>query len=182
MKKGISLIVLVITIIVMIILAAGVVITLSNTGVINRASQAVNLTDEKSVQDLAALLWAEHYLDGDRNEDLVRNVTAKLEEQGVTVDKWNVEVSNTGIVISSKSNIKLITFTLDGETLQAEENMTWATYVASKYNTKELTIFENSSVINDDGYEVEYNRAVVTITEKIVANGVYAFGSFAVPS
>ena len=59
MKKGISLIVLVITIIVMIILAASVVITLSNTGVINRASEAVNLTNEAAVQDLAALIWAE---------------------------------------------------------------------------------------------------------------------------
>ena len=36
MKKGISLIVLVITIIVMIILAAAVVISLNNTGIINK--------------------------------------------------------------------------------------------------------------------------------------------------
>ena len=48
MKKGISLIVLVITIIVMIILAAVVVISLSNTGIIDRADQAVKLTNEKT--------------------------------------------------------------------------------------------------------------------------------------
>ena len=41
MKKGISLIVLVITIIVMIILAASVVISLSNNGIIGRANEAV---------------------------------------------------------------------------------------------------------------------------------------------
>ena len=44
-KQGISLIVLVITIIVMIILAAAVVITLSNTGIIDRAGKAVDLTN-----------------------------------------------------------------------------------------------------------------------------------------
>ena len=63
MKKGISLIVLVITIIVMIILAATVVISLSNTGIIDRADQAVQLTNEKQVQDLAAMVGAEKYMD-----------------------------------------------------------------------------------------------------------------------
>ena len=62
-KKGISLIVLVISIIVMIILAASVVITLSNTGVINRASEAVDLTNEAQVQDMAALIWADAFMD-----------------------------------------------------------------------------------------------------------------------
>ena len=88
-KQGISLIVLVITIIVMIILAASVVITLSNTGVINRASQAVDLTNEASVQDLAALTWADAYMDNKRGTDLVNEVTTKLGEQGVTVTNKN---------------------------------------------------------------------------------------------
>ena len=56
MKKGISLIVLVITIIVMIIIAASVVITLTNTGITNKANEAVDLTNEKQVQNLAALI------------------------------------------------------------------------------------------------------------------------------
>ena len=46
-KQGISLIVLVITIIVMIILAASVVLTLSNSGIINKANEAVEKTKEK---------------------------------------------------------------------------------------------------------------------------------------
>ena len=75
MKKGISLIVLVITIIVMIILAASVVITLSNTGVIDRAGQAVDLTNEAQVQDLAALIWADAYMDNLRGQDLIDKVT-----------------------------------------------------------------------------------------------------------
>ena len=50
MKKGISLIVLVITIIVMIILAASVVLTLSNTGIIERANHATQLTNKNQLQ------------------------------------------------------------------------------------------------------------------------------------
>ena len=103
MKKGISLIVLVITIIVMIILAASVVITLSNTGVIDRASNAVKLTDEKQVQDLAALVWAEAYLDETRTEPIEDVVKDKLREQGVTEDKWNIEITNTSVVVSAKT-------------------------------------------------------------------------------
>ncbi|MBR6614048.1 MAG: type II secretion system protein [Clostridia bacterium] len=103
-KKGISLIVLVITIIVMIILAATVVITLSNTGVIDRAGQAVDLTNEAAVQDLAALTWADAYMDNKRGTELVNEVTTKLSEQGITADKWNITISETGIVVTNKNS------------------------------------------------------------------------------
>ncbi len=103
-KQGISLIVLVITIIVMIILAASVVITLSNTGVINRASQAVDLTNEAQVQDMAALVWADAYMDNKRGTELVNEVTTKLGEQGVTADKWNITVTDTGVTVTNKNS------------------------------------------------------------------------------
>ena len=103
-KQGISLIVLVITIIVMIILAASVVITLSNTGVIGRANEAVDLTNEAQVQDLAALTWADAYMDNKRGTDLVNEVTTKLGEQGVTSDKWNITITDTGVVVTNKNS------------------------------------------------------------------------------
>ncbi len=103
-KQGISLIVLVITIIVMIILAASVVITLSNTGVIDRAGQAVNLTNEASVQDLAALTWADAYMDNLRGQYLIDKVTEELEEQGVTAEKWNITVTDTGVSVTNKNS------------------------------------------------------------------------------
>ncbi len=103
MKKGISLIVLVITIIVMIILAATVVVSLTSSGIIDRANQAVKLTDEKQVQDLAALIWAETYLDPEKKEDIENVVKTELAKQGVTETDWNIQVSNTGIVITSKN-------------------------------------------------------------------------------
>ncbi len=104
-KKGISLIVLVITIIVMIILAAAVVITLSNTGVIDRASQAVDLTNEAQVQDLAALVWADAYLNPDKKADIVNVVKQELAEQGVTEDEWNIKVSNTGVEVTKWQSV-----------------------------------------------------------------------------
>ena len=103
-KQGISLIVLVITIIVMIILAAAVVITLNNTGIINRANEAVDLTNEAAVQDMAALIWADAYMDKKRGEELENEVTTKLGEEGVTSEDWNITVTDTGVSVTSKES------------------------------------------------------------------------------
>jgi hypothetical protein len=88
----------------MIILAASVVITLSNTGVINRASEAVDATNQSQVQDLAALIWADAFMDNLRGEDLVSEVTTKLEEQGVTAANWDITVTDTGVTVSIKNS------------------------------------------------------------------------------
>ena len=103
-KQGISLIVLVITIIVMIILAASVVITLSNTGVIDRARQAVDLTNESQVQDLAAVIWADAYMDGKRGQVLLNQVKQELDEQGVKETEWNIIVTDTGASVVKKQD------------------------------------------------------------------------------
>ena len=58
-KKGISLIVLVITVIIMIILASAIIITLSNANIMNKAEEAVLKTDVKNLQQELALKLAE---------------------------------------------------------------------------------------------------------------------------
>ena len=63
-KKGISLIVLVITIIVMIILATAVILTLNSDGIMNKANVAVDASDEASVKNLVSLAWSEAYIRG----------------------------------------------------------------------------------------------------------------------
>ena len=103
-KKGISLIVLVITIIVMITLAASVAITLSNTGLIEKASQAVKLTDEKQVQDMAAMTWTECYIDEYRGTALVEEVTRRLAVQGVNTADWDITITDTGITVNDKNS------------------------------------------------------------------------------
>ena len=169
MKKGISLIVLVITIIVMIILAASVIIAMNNNGVIDRASQAVQLTDEKQVQDLAALAWAEAYLDEDRTDTMEKVVKDALAAQGVTDANWNISVSDTGVVVTSK-NAK-ITFKVGGASYEADAGMTWAQFVTSSYATGN---FDNlSTTIEYDGGTVKYNNVAVKPEDKIINGAEY---------
>ena len=61
-KNAISLIVLVITIIVMAILAATVIITLSNTNIISQANEAVKKTEAQQVEEMKALMLADGML------------------------------------------------------------------------------------------------------------------------
>ena len=60
-KKGISLIVLVITIIVMIILAASVIVSLNNTSIIDKAGQAVDETNESELEHMDALEYLDKF-------------------------------------------------------------------------------------------------------------------------
>ena len=88
----------------MIILAAAVIISMNNNTVIDRANQAVNLTNEKQIQDLAALTWAECYLDPAKKVDIENSVKTELASKGITEDKWNIQVTNTGVTVTSKLN------------------------------------------------------------------------------
>ena len=98
-KQGISLIVLVITIIVMIILAASVVISLNNTGIINKANEAVDATNIKEVEQYSALIWAEEFMNGKRGEILKEAVLEKLKEY---IDEYDIDVTNQGISVTKK--------------------------------------------------------------------------------
>ncbi len=175
MKKGISLIVLVITIIVMIIIAATVVISLSNTGIIDRADQAVQLTNEKQVQDLAAMVWAEKYMDQYRGEDLTREVLEELEAEGITADDWNITITDSGITVKDKvTSAKEIAFTIDGTSYKALEGMTWVDWLISSYNTAEATITSNNIYIG--GKRVTKSSADETLelgTNVIVLGNAY---------
>jgi type II secretory pathway pseudopilin PulG len=99
-KLGISLIVLVITIIVMIILAASVVLTLSNTGIINKANEAVEKTNIKEVEQLASLTWAEEFMAGKRGDTLKEAVLEKLKDY---TDKYTITVTDTGVTVTAKA-------------------------------------------------------------------------------
>ncbi len=101
-KQGISLIVLVITIIVMIILAASVVITLSNSGIINKANDAVKKTNLKEVEQLASITWAEEYLEGKRGETLKTAVLDRLKNY---TNDYTFIVSNHGVTVTPNDEL-----------------------------------------------------------------------------
>ena len=102
-KKGISLIVLVITIIVMIILAGSIILTLSNSGIIDKANEAVEKTDIVQVKNLAALKWSEAYL---RNEkDIGKYVLEGLQNEKINTDKYDITVTLNGVEVELKEEV-----------------------------------------------------------------------------
>ncbi len=109
-KQGISLIVLVITIIVMVILAGAIILTLNNNGIINKASDAVEKTNLKQVQQLASLAWAEAYADGVttvEDVDGVKGFKTRIEEslkaQKINLDEYTITVTDTGVEVALNS-------------------------------------------------------------------------------
>ncbi len=62
MKKGISLIVLVITIIVMIIIAGAIIISLNSTNIIEKANTAVDASNASELYSLVALTYMNQYV------------------------------------------------------------------------------------------------------------------------
>lgn len=61
-KKGISLIVLIITIVVIIILAAAIILNLSNTNIITNANTAVSKNDISEVQSAVTIAYGDLYV------------------------------------------------------------------------------------------------------------------------
>jgi len=103
-KKGISLIVLVITIIVMIILAGTIILTLDNTGVIDRANEAVEKTNLAEVQNLASLKWAEAFMAGKTTQkQLETEVINGLDKENIDLTQYNVIVTDEGVTVTLKN-------------------------------------------------------------------------------
>jgi len=99
-KKGISLIVLVITIIVMIILAAAIIITLANNGIIGKANEAVEGMTEAQVREAANLAWADIYLGGNQIDDWAEAIRSHLEANGISkteLDKYEIVADENGV-------------------------------------------------------------------------------------
>ncbi len=113
-KNGISLIVLVITIIVMIILAGAIILTINNSGIISRASEAVEETNLATVKEVASLAWAEAYADGVRTvEDLAdgtkgfkTRIEEALEKNKIDVEKYQLNITTSGVEVTLKGEEK----------------------------------------------------------------------------
>ncbi len=102
-RKGVSLIVLVITIIIMIILAGSIILTLSNNGLITKASDAVKLTDLSNVKKLAILKWTEAFAENKQTqEELEQAVIDGLEESNIDISKYDIKVTTEWVQVSLK--------------------------------------------------------------------------------
>ena len=101
-KRGISLITLVITIIIMIIIAGAIILTLSNSRIFDNANDAVGAYDLKQAQTIADLAWAEAYADGARTKsELEGPVKQALVDNGLG-NKYEAKVTEEGVTVKEK--------------------------------------------------------------------------------
>ena len=99
-KKGISLIVLVITIIVMIVLAAAIILSLQSSNIIGRANEAKVKNDIASAKELVAVANSEWLLMTEAKQeqnggDFVTYAETKLDEAGYEADNYVVSEGGT---------------------------------------------------------------------------------------
>ena len=101
-KKAISLIVLVITIIILAILAVTLIVTLTNSGIINTSEYAVKTYDLSQVRDMVNLAWTEALMDDNIiSDDQYQNyVQSYLTNAGVDTTKYDIEVSAGGASVA----------------------------------------------------------------------------------
>ena len=103
-KRGISLITLVITIIIMIILAGAIIITLSNTGIFDKANDAVSKYNLKEVQLIANLAWSEAYAGGARDKTSLQTAVDDALEKNDLQDKYEAIADEKGVIVTEIVN------------------------------------------------------------------------------
>ena len=154
-KKGISLIVLAITIIVMIILATSIILSLDGSGIIEKASGAVDKINLENLKEeiqtkLILTEWKTRNMSAEELENELKSISGANVEK-ITLDAWTVEkqgvcvtVYQTGEIIESKVDV------WDGTSKVVEiKNGDW--YI---YTCEELKFFadyvNNSNKLTDE--------------------------------
>ena len=182
-KKGISLIVLVITIIVMIILAAAIIISLNNTGIISNANKAVDETNEKTVQEIANLAWGEAYASGARSaSDLKDAVETALENNNLNVGDYGINVTESGVDIAkgwlqtkNRTVVKGDRVLNIGDTVNYDETNGGKTTVQKDVNWKVLGA-ENGEllIMSTDDVDAKYFNSDYTLEggQEAYTNGI----------
>ena len=132
-EKGITLIALVVTIVVLLILAGVSVNALfGNSGIIEKAKEAQNAMDKAKENDEKGINELTNWIDNQVN--------------GTTGGNTGGDTPSTGYV-----------FTLGSNTYQAEEGMTWRQWVNSEYNTIGMRITTKPSKYGiSNGYCIAY--------------------------
>ena len=87
----------------MIILASSIILTLNNSGIINKANEAVDKTDLAQVKNLATLKWSEAYLNNEEN--IAKYVIEGLQDEGIITDKFDITVTEFGVDVELKEEV-----------------------------------------------------------------------------
>ena len=106
-KSGISLIVLVITIIVITILASAVILTLSNNNPIENAKKAVDANDESIRKEAATIAYADWFLkeNSGNPSGMSADKYVKIELEKQEIDTEGLLVSDDGTIITNAPSV-----------------------------------------------------------------------------
>ena len=145
-ERGITLIALVVTIVVLLILAGVSINALfGNSGIIEKAKEAQNKMDKAVENDQEGINELNQWLENQVNGTSGENTT------------------------DTPSQKKIISFTIGNIAYQAEEGMKWGEWVESEYNTRgfeiegtsiRLTEKDETGTITGNGYLCNINRNI----------------------
>ena len=109
-KQGVSLIVLVITIIVMAILVTTVVLSINEDDISGKADTAVEKTNLSEIQNIAALAWADAYANklAGKTVDIEKRVEEVLEKNNIdTKTKYHLYFTKNGVEVVERTTLTL---------------------------------------------------------------------------
>lgn len=129
MKKGISLIVLIITVLVIIILATAVIVNLAQTNIVNNANEATVKQDFKTMQEELTLYIADKYVEEKTNFDIA-TINATKESEVKKILKSSSKSKYIKYVIIQNGEIVILDTMQDPEKTWAMEALN-ATKIAS---------------------------------------------------
>ena len=90
----------------MIILAGTIILSLNNSGIIDKAQEAVDKTNEAQLKQILQVGWAEAYASGARTEEeLKAGVDAAIEKNNLDVSKYDIVVTTSGVTITKKGTV-----------------------------------------------------------------------------
>ena len=185
-KQGISLIVLVITIIVMIILAGTVLMTLSDTGIIGAANDTVNKSNKIEVTEFANLVWVEEYMSGKRDKNLKDAVLERLDEYK---DKYTIGVTNKGVTVKDKNESLDEDEDMSGDELLGPDNgglysstgsliASWET-LENTYGLDAEKDYSTENLGTEPGtlkYIIDNNPSLASATHLVISNRISRVG------
>ena len=167
-NKGISLIVLVITIIVMIIFTTTIILSLNNSEIIGNASTAVERTNLQQIRYIAELEWANAYLEYGNNvsqKQVKEAIVSKLEEQNIDLTLYDIVVTKQGVVVDEVLTIEEICKQYDVEY--------YSTLKAAVTDVNDETIGKNADATKENafvGIYVDNGTPVVILLKDITQN------------
>ncbi len=147
-KKGISLIVLVITIIIMIILAGAIILALNNSGIIGRAEEARDKSDTSTLKEAANVAYGEwtlaRQMDGE-TKSADKYVKDKLKDQGFSDEDLEL------VVVTDDGNIVVNTKHVEGDKeVIIPEGFTVSDIEGENTVADGLVIYEGTEKVSED--------------------------------